>query len=220
VTKISCTIQNRGRTSIYLLNEDPVLEGPRAPNVPYIYRCTGCGRYGRHENTLQYNRLEVGTLDLPVLFHPTIHLHLKDVKRLVRVEAGAKTDLKLTWQLERVQFPSVGEWLIQLKMIYLSADEAGDLLQKGALPPVCHAVLAQALGASGMPQNPLELVPFREADVVFNLDAKGKPIPNDPPVSPSPRESKGSAYNGCYDVISERFQDVFSATWVLRVSEK
>lgn len=224
VMKVNCMVQNRGRHPIYLLNEDPVFEGPRAPNVPYVYRCTGCGKYGRHENTLQYNKREVGTLDLPVLFHPTVHLRLKDLKRLVKVEAGATRGLKLTWQLDHLQFPSVGEWMVQLKLIYLSAVDAGSLLQKRDLPPICLAVLVQALGTSGsaprasLAQGSLELVPFRGPDIFVGSDAKGKPIPNNPPISPAPGKSRGVAYDGCHDVISEQFRDAYSNVWVLKLS--
>jgi hypothetical protein len=222
VMKVNCTVQNRGREPVYLLNEDPVLEGPRAPNVPYVYRCTGCGKYGRHENTLQYNKREVGTLDLPVLFHPTVHLRLKDLKRLVKVGAGTTRGVKLTWQLDPLQFPSVGEWLVQLKLIYLSTVDAGSLLQKRDLPPICRAVLAQALGGSapraGLAQGSLELVPFRGPDIFVGLDAKGKPIPNNPPSSSAPRKSKGVSYDGCHDVISEQFRDTYSNVWLLKIS--
>lgn len=214
--KVSCTLQNLGKRSIYLLNQDPVLEGPRAPEVPYVYRCTGCGRYGRHENTLQYNKAEVGTLDLPILFHPTIHLRLKDLERLRKLGAGEKRDVQLSWQLDREQFPLLGEWLTQLKLIYLPASEATDLLRRD-LSPICRAVLRRALD-KGDGHSPLKLVPFREPDTLSNFDAAGNQIPNKPPSSPAPSKSRGVAYNGCQDVISERFQDVFSNVWKLKVN--
>jgi hypothetical protein len=114
--KLTCAAENHARSPVYLLYQDPVLEGPRAPDIPYIYLCTGCGKYGRRESTIQYNRAEVGTLELPIQFHPAAHIPLKDLRNLVRLEAGAKRGVTVTWQLDRTQFPLAGEWLVQLNI--------------------------------------------------------------------------------------------------------
>lgn len=217
--KLDCTAENHAKSPVYMLYQDPVIEGPRAPKIPYIYLCTGCGKYGRRENTIQYNRAEVGTLDLPILFHPTIHVPLKDLKNLVRFEAGAKRNVTVTWQLDRSQFPLAGEWLVQLKMIYLSTESVDNLLRLGSLPPICRSVLARAVGRAEAappkisPSKPRALVPFRVADIFAVSDDAS--IPKSPPSPVAKRRER--IYDGCHDVISEEFKDVFSNVSNLRV---
>jgi hypothetical protein len=104
-------------------------------------------------------------------------------------------------------------------MIYLSNESVDKLLRRGSLPPICRSVLARAVGRveTAPPKislsNPRVLVPFRVADIFAVSDDAS--VPKSPP-SPAAK-MRETIYDGCHDVISEEFEDVFANVSILRV---
>lgn len=181
---IRCKIFNHSKESIYLVANAIVLEGPQE-GVPYVYSYVGGERY---ENVLQYN-LSGNGLDLPVLFKPTIHLHLEDLSHFVEVPSGSTEKVEIRW-------PDFYECLSQrtldsrVKLIYLPGGSARNILAGSELPEGCRRSLARSM---------------RDAKMSNIILKTKRTIPG-----------RGHEFNGCRDIISEKFRHLYSSLITLR----
>ncbi len=190
--RLDCRLVNSGEDDLYLLIDRLSLEGPIGGKIPYLYVLID---WDRKENVLQYNFAAKKTLDLPSLFHPLAHLTMEDLDKLVLIRRGAGQDVTIYWQFPPgPDYPSAGNWLARVKLIYLTARDAAHLLQPKILTAACRLRLREGLERSTVPR---EIV----------LEAKHL------------SEARGWADDGCRDVISDKFQHLVSKTITLRVKE-
>jgi hypothetical protein len=184
--RISCFVENRAREALYLLAEPLALEGPLRKSEPYLYYPVDLERT---ENALRFDRKPRWF----VMFRRVVHLDRKSFAHFVRLESGAKMGLNVRWLIpSQGDYPSPGEWISQIKLIYLDSVSRESLLKPGALPDDCRRDLLAGLSNAPV-HSSLELGAER-------------------PVQ-APRISQ----DGCGEVVSPAFKDVFSERFVLRV---
>lgn len=186
---LRCAVENSGALSALVLLEPASLEGPRSAKEFYLYTPI---QWERFENVLQYEMSTKKTLDLPTMFHPVVHLRLPSLQHLARLRPGENRYVDFSWPLARDgSSPDSGKWLVRVKLIYLAEDRRDQLLREGALPPVCQAALQRTRNAPEFPK-------------AATLSVAR--------VGPRP-----FLFDGCHDVISERFEHLTSNTLLLEV---
>jgi hypothetical protein len=186
----SCDFINRGSETLYVLAADPILEGPGKEVADYFFLPPGGKRF---ENVLQYHKREVGNLDFPILFHSTIHLRLSDLSHLREVETKKSVRLTILWTPLGSDRPGRGDWIGRVKLLYLSQTSALQLVRQAKLPPVCKGAFSRSL------QN------ARQNGKVSLTAIK-------------PGKDRNFAYDGCRDIISERFEYLFSNTVTFKLT--
>ncbi|MEO7418868.1 MAG: hypothetical protein ABI163_17545 [Thermoanaerobaculia bacterium] len=187
---IRCRVENAGDDEFYMLADDLSLEGPKR-GEPYFFAPIGWERF---ENVLQYNSLSAG-LDVPTLFHRTVHLGFEQMSRLVALPARSNLDANILWQLPSgSDFPSPGKWAVKIKLIYLTHDRASDLLKNKKLSSSCRGDFSNVLSRS----------------------ARAKTL------TLTTRRSEGKLkwyYDGCRDIISRSFTHLYSESLVVEISK-
>ena len=187
---ISCRVKNEGSEGVYVLADDLVLEGPKQ-GEPYFYAPTGWERF---ENVLQYNSPSAG-LDVPTLFHRTVHIGFEQMSRLVALPAKSSLDANILWQLPaESDFPATGKWAVKIKLIYLTHNLASDLLKNKKLPSSCRVKLSNGL-SRGVRAKTLTLTTHR-------TEGKLKWY-----------------YDGCRDIISRSFNHLYSDPLVVEIAK-
>jgi hypothetical protein len=186
---ISCKIRNADKSAVYILKDDFFLEGPVRGQV-YLFAPTGWQRF---ENTLQYSHLSSG-LDLPALVDPVAHLDFSRAQSLFVLPANKSVDLDLSWRVPpKPGFPDQGKWAVQVKVVYITHERLSSLVSSKALPDSCREILRRSMSSSTA-EGALELMTKRH--------------------SGSPRWH----YDGCSNVISEKFTHLYSGPIVVNVS--
>ena len=187
---IRCQVENAGNYEVYVLADDLSLEGPKQ-GEPYFFAPIGWERF---ENVLQYNSLSAG-LDVPTLFHRTVHLGFEQMNRLVALPAKSSLDANILWQLPAgPDFPGTGKWAVKIKLIYLTHDLASDLLKNKKLPSSCRVKLSDGLSRS----------------------ARAKTL------TLTTRRTEGKLkwyYDGCRDIISRSFTHLYSDPLVVEIAK-
>lgn len=185
---ISCRMKNEGSEGVYILADDLVLEGPKK-GEHYLYVPIGWERF---ENVLQYNSPSAG-LDLPTLFHPTAHLSFEQMKRLVILPAKSSLEVNIMWSVSHESnYLGKGKWLMEVKLIYLTEGRASALLKEDSLTSACRQKFAESISAS--PEGRLQTLKVRRS-----------------------RGSAGWHYDGCQDLISEKFTHLYSKPLTIQV---
>jgi hypothetical protein len=187
---IHCQLKNGSNEEIYILAAPLSLEGPQKKK-PYLYVPTGWERY---ENVLQYGSPKSG-LDIPTLFHPTVHLDFEQLSRLVILGKSEILSVDINWN-PSIALDAVGgkRLAVQLKLIYLSKDRELVLLQ-GGLSEDCRETLTKVISRV-RPTGNLKLEPFRGV------------------------RGKRWFYDGCRDKISESFSHLYSNLIVIESKSK
>lgn len=144
-----CRLRNTFDQEIFISMGPAILEGPLSGQEPfsgeenYIYFFVGGDRY---ENVLQYHRAEVGDLDMPILFKPCVHMNAEDITKLTRIPQGNLLEIEVQWEFgEGVVFASGEEWLVLLKIIYITTDSINRLLKREDLSESCCAPFNRTL---------------------------------------------------------------------------
>lgn len=184
--RIDCTAKNTGRDTFYLVPQPVSLEGPLTKAAPYIYYSVD---WDRAENVLRFNRKpRWGTL-----FHRVVHIERRSLAHLVRLEPGSAMSLAVLWPIPlNGCCPSPGDWVSQLKLIYLDSSSRIYLTGDGILPAACAKDLLAGTSAA----------PFKK---ILELPAIR--------VAPVARVSR----DRCEKLISAALKSAFSNTFVLRV---
>ncbi|HTG32903.1 MAG TPA: hypothetical protein VLB76_08205 [Thermoanaerobaculia bacterium] len=185
---ISCRVKNEGSENIYVLSDNLALEGPKK-GEHYFYVPIGWERF---ENVLQYNSPSAG-LDMPTLFHPTAHLSFEQMKRLVILPAKCAIEVNVAWNISpESNYLEKGKWLMKIKLVYLTESRALALLKEDGLTSACRQKFAESI--SGSPKGRLQALKVRR--------------------------SRGAAdwhYDGCQDLISEKFTHLYSNPLTIQV---
>lgn len=182
---INCEIVNNSAAAIYFLADDLVLDGPVDGRSRYLPVSLGGERF---ENVLQYKAHSGGNLG-----HRIVHLKLEQLSRLVLLRGHEKRRLAILWQLPSAsEYPNEGEWRIQIKLIYLSQQDASLLLREGKLQDGCRSALMRQLERLRSPKE-LELRAYRAIN------------------------KEGWHDDGCRNVISEQFRHLYSNRFSLNI---
>ena len=181
--EMTCTFSNSGLSDALLLADPPIIEGPRDDEL-YLRMSIG---YQRYQNMIEYHPATIEALDRSTQLHPFVLIDI-DQAHFVRVSPMREIDLEFKYAppIEENLFKS-GEWLIRAKV--MAAYE--EILAPGRLGAEisfeCEERLEAATrGAKKFRDGALEL--------------------------PAKRRGKGGAsvINGCDEIISEKFQHIFS----------
>lgn len=183
---LPCVVVNTSGKTLYLLAEPFTLEGPKRASDPYIYFAVAGERI---ENVLRFDR----NPHWGILIKPAVHIERSSLRRLVRIEPEATMRLAVLWEIPSdATYPSLGDWVAQLKIVFLDEAKLTELGANPALSPSCRSDLLS--GVKGAAENSsLELKTTR------------------------PKPGARYEYDGCRDVISEAFQHAFSDRIKLRV---
>ncbi len=192
--RIRCVIENPGEHEIFVLSSPFTLEGPSPPSE-YIYKFSAGLRF---ENVLDYDRVTKG-LARPILFKPYIHLTTEELSALLRVPAGRHASFSLAWEADgSFFFPDNGDWLLRPKLVFISAYHLRELETTDSLAPGCRENVVEKI-AVGARKFEKEFVfhvrNFDPDDVYFMSDR-------------------------CHDIISEKFEHVYSNDIRLTVQPK
>jgi hypothetical protein len=134
----------------------------------------------RYENVLHYYQKEFGEL-----FHPRVTVDLKKLARLALLDKRSSREITINWLIVEGENPRRGKWKARISLLYLTRANVNELLRQGSLPPVCRRILSTAVDAAGHSS-------------IYSLRAY------------RPVGRREFLNDGCHDVISERFDHLFS----------
>lgn len=133
--RIDCELSNKDDYTYIMLSAPLFLEGP-SKSDNYLYLFVGGER---KENVLQYVPRAVGTLDLPVLAKPVIHLSHQDLNSLVRLDSGKKISFSVRWASGSDIVGSLGALLARVKMIVTPEQILNEMLEGTDLTVECKS---------------------------------------------------------------------------------
>ena len=133
--EITCVIENRSTTDIFVLTSPLTLEGPRS-DQPLPRRHTNGDRY---ENILEYDRGVGKFHEEGILFDPWVIPTPEEISSMLKIPQGSVATLLVRWKVDNAIFTSSPEawWTIRLKLVYLSESRLYSLRNDGHLKTAC-----------------------------------------------------------------------------------